>query len=54
MAEAILTSSTALSADVRKGCDVLTEILEDDSGETRIGLSAAARKAAKTTKRIVS
>lgn len=48
MAEAILTSSTALSADVRKGCDVLTEILEDDSRETRIGLSAAARKAAKT------
>ncbi|HEY5446122.1 MAG TPA: hypothetical protein VIJ87_16965, partial [Pyrinomonadaceae bacterium] len=40
MAEAILTSSTALSADVRKGCDVLTEILEDDSRETRIGLSA--------------
>lgn len=31
-----------------KGCDVLTEILENDSRETRIGLSAAARKAAKT------
>ena len=47
-AEAIVTSSTALSADVRKGADVLSEILEEDSRETRIGLSAAARKAAET------
>jgi len=41
-------SPTALSANVRKGADVLTEILAEDSRETRIGLSAAARKAAET------
>ena len=33
---------------VRKGSDVLSEVLAEDSRETRIGLSAAARKAAKT------
>jgi hypothetical protein len=47
-ADAVATSSTALSANVRKGSDVLAEILEEDSRETRIGLSAAARKAAET------
>ena len=47
-AEAILTSSTALSANVRNGADVLSEILAKDSRETRIGLSSAARKAAET------
>src|SRR5262249_4626770 len=41
-------SPTALSANVRKGADVLIEMLAEDSRETRIGLSAAARKAAKT------
>jgi hypothetical protein len=33
---------------VRKGADVLSEPLAEDSRETRIGLSAAARNAAKT------
>jgi hypothetical protein len=47
-ADAALTSPTALSAKVRKGSVVLNEILEEDSRETRIGLSAAARKAAET------
>jgi hypothetical protein len=46
--DAALTSSTALSANVRNGADVLSEILEEDSRETRIGLSSAARKAAET------
>ena len=39
-------SPTALSANVRKGSDVLSEVLAEDSRATRIGLSAAARKAA--------
>jgi hypothetical protein len=47
-ADAIATSPTALSANVRKGADVLSEALAEDSRETRIGLSAAARKAAET------
>jgi hypothetical protein len=47
-ADALTTSPTALSANVRKGSDVLSEILADDSRETRVGLSAAARKAAET------
>ena len=47
-ADAALTSPTALSANVRNGCDVLSEILADDSRETSLGLSAAARKAAET------
>jgi hypothetical protein len=46
--EAIVTSPTALSANVRKGSDVLTEVLAEDSRETRIGLSSAARNAAET------
>jgi len=45
-AEAVATSPTALSANVRKGSDVLSEVLAEDSRRTRIGLSAAARKAA--------
>jgi hypothetical protein len=45
-ADAAVTSPTALSANVRKGSDVLSEILAEDSRETRINLSAAARKAA--------
>ena len=45
-AEALATSPTALSANVRKGSDVLSEVLAEDSRRTRIGLSAAARKAA--------
>jgi hypothetical protein len=47
-ADAIVTSPTALSANVRNGADVLSEILAEDSRETRLGLSAAARKAAET------
>jgi len=44
----VVTSPTALSANVRKGSDVLSEVSAEDSRETRIGLSAAARKAAET------
>ena len=33
---------------VRKGSDVLSEVSAEDNRETRIGLSAAARKAAET------
>ena len=47
-AEAIAMSPTALSANVRDGADVLSQTLAEDSRETRIGLSAAARKAAET------
>ncbi len=47
-ADAVVMSASALSANVRKGADVLSEILAEDSRETRIGLSAAARKAAET------
>jgi hypothetical protein len=47
-ADAVVTSPAALSAPVRTGSDVLSEILAEDSRETRIGLSAAARKAAET------
>jgi len=46
--DAIVTSPTSLSANVRKGSDVLSEILSEDSRETRIGLSSAARNAAET------
>jgi hypothetical protein len=45
---AAATSPTVLSANVRKGSDVLSEVLAEDSRATRIGLSAAARKAAET------
>ncbi len=45
-ADAVATSPSALSANVRKGSDVLSEVLAEDSRATRIGLSAAARKAA--------
>jgi hypothetical protein len=47
-ADAAITSPTALSANVRKGSDVLGELLAEDSRETRIGLSSAARNAAET------
>jgi hypothetical protein len=47
-ADAVVMSPTALSANVRKGSDVLSEVLAEDSRATRIGLSAAARKAAET------
>ena len=47
-ADAVATSPTALSANVRKGSDVLSEVLAEDNRATRIGLSAAARKAAET------
>ena len=46
--DAIVTSPSALSANVRKGADVLSEILAEDNRETRMGLSEAARKAAET------
>ena len=47
-ADALAMSPSALSANVRNGADVLVETLAEDSRETRIGLSAAARKAAET------
>ena len=47
-ADAVVTSPTALSANVRNGAEVLSELLAEDSRETRISLSAAARKAAET------
>jgi hypothetical protein len=47
-ADALVTSPTALSANVRKGSDVLSEVLAQDSRATRIGLSAAALRAAET------
>jgi len=47
-ADAFVTSPGALSADVCKGADVLSETLAEDSRETRIGLSVAVRKAAET------
>jgi hypothetical protein len=47
-ADAVTMSPAALSADVRKGSDVLSELLVEDSRATRIGLSAAARNAAET------
>ena len=43
-ADAVVISLRALSANVRKGSDVLSEMLAEDSRETRIGLSAAAAK----------
>jgi len=45
-ADAVATSTRTLSANVRKGSDVLSEILAEDSRETRLSLSAASRKAA--------
>ena len=45
-------SPTALSANVRRGSDVLNEVLAEDSRATRIGLSAAARRAAETFAKI--
>jgi hypothetical protein len=51
-ADAIEQSPTALSANVRKGSDVLSELLSEDSRETRIGLSSAARKAAETFRKM--
>ena len=47
-ADAVVMSPTALSANVRKGSDVLSEVLAEDIRATRIGLSAAARRAAET------
>jgi hypothetical protein len=47
-ADAVATSVSALSANVRNRADVLSEILAEDGRETRVGLSAAARKAAET------
>jgi hypothetical protein len=47
-ADAVVTSATTLSANVRTGSDVLSDLLAEDSRETRLGLSAAARKAAET------
>src|SRR4030095_16401013 len=47
-ANAVAASPSALSANVRKGSDVLSEVLAEDSRATRMDWSAAARKAAET------
>jgi hypothetical protein len=39
-ADALATSPAALSANVRKGSDLLSEVMAEDSRTTRIGLSA--------------
>jgi hypothetical protein len=45
-ADAASMSPTALSANVRKGADVLSEILADNSKRSKIGFSKASVKAA--------
>src|SRR5262249_19807798 len=44
---AVATSPTALSANVRKGSDVLSDVLAEDSREIRLSLSRYARRASK-------
>jgi hypothetical protein len=44
-AAAIVTSSTALSADVRSGADVLADVLATRKGETKLHLSRYALEA---------
>jgi hypothetical protein len=43
--EAVATSSTALSANVRKGADVLADVLATRKGETKLHLSKYALEA---------
>jgi hypothetical protein len=45
-ADAVATSPTVLSANVRKGADVLIELLADNSKRSKIGFSKASVKAA--------
>jgi hypothetical protein len=45
-ADALVTSPSALSANVRKGADVLIELLADNSKRSKIGFSKASVKAA--------
>jgi hypothetical protein len=45
-ADAVMTSPSALSANVRKGADVLSELLADNSKRSKIGFSKASVKAA--------
>jgi hypothetical protein len=45
-ADAVVTSPSALSANVRKGADVLSELLADNSKRSKIGFSKASVKAA--------
>jgi hypothetical protein len=45
-ADAVAASPTALSANVRKGSDVLSELLADNSKRSKIGFSKASVKAA--------
>jgi hypothetical protein len=51
-ADALAALPTALSAVVRKGSDVLSEMLAEDDRETKLDLSAAARNAAKAFARM--
>jgi hypothetical protein len=46
-ADAVVTSPNALSANVRKRADVLSEILAEHEKETRISLARSARRMAK-------
>jgi hypothetical protein len=48
MSQPKIAGALPLSKNVQTGSDVLKETLTEDSRETRIGLSAAARKAAET------
>jgi hypothetical protein len=45
-ADAVVTSPSALSANVRKGADVLSELLAGNSKRSKIGFSKASVKAA--------
>ena len=47
-ADAVVSSPSALSANVRKGSDVLSEILAEHGKETKLGLAQYANKQAKT------
>jgi hypothetical protein len=50
-ADAIVMSSTALSANVRKGADVLSETFADATRETRISLARTALRVARRAER---
>ena len=51
-ADAIVTCPGALSANVRNGADVLSDVLAEDSRETRLALSKAALRSARKVKSV--
>jgi hypothetical protein len=51
-ADAVATSPTALSANVRNGADVVSQTLAEDSRETRLALSKAALRSARKVKSV--